>query len=52
MLRPFALILLTLLSACASARPVPTEPVARPAVEAPEPLDPAIRPLSQEEETL
>jgi hypothetical protein len=58
MLRPFALTLLVLLSACASRQrppapvagvPVAVEPVA---VEPVEPLDPGIHPLSREEEEL
>jgi hypothetical protein len=56
MVRPFALVLLVLLSACASARPVPSAPVETvvpaPQVEPVEPLDPRIHPLSREEEEL
>jgi hypothetical protein len=54
MARYFALILLMLVSACASRQPVPPAPVAAaPAQAEPtEPLDPRIHPLSREEEEL
>ena len=56
MLRLFALVLLVLLSACASARPVPPAQietvVPAPQVEPVEPPDPLIHPLSREEELL
>jgi hypothetical protein len=53
MLRPLALTLLVLLSACAS-RQRPPAPVAGVpvAVEPVEPLDPGIHPLSREDEEL
>lgn len=48
MVRPFILILLVLLSACASKQPVRLTPVKTAAPEITEPLDPSIKPLSQE----
>ncbi|QAZ41946.1 hypothetical protein C1M53_02130 [Mesorhizobium sp. Pch-S] len=49
MVRPFILIPLVLLCACASGRPVPPAPIRTAAPEAAaEPLDPSIKPLSQE----
>lgn len=48
MVRPFVLIPLLLLCACASPRPLPPAPVKAVVPEAIEPLDPSIKPLSQE----
>jgi hypothetical protein len=52
MLRPLALTLLVLLSACASHERPPAPVAAVPMVEPVEPLDPGIHPLSREEEEL
>ena len=48
MVRPFILIPLVLLCACASGRPVPPAPIKGAAPEVAEPLDSSIKPLSQE----
>lgn len=48
MVRPFILIPLVLLCACASGQPVPRAPIKSVAPETAEPLDPSIKPLSQE----
>lgn len=48
MIRSLVLIPLVLLCACASGHPVPPSPIKAAAPEAAEPLDPSIKPLSQE----
>ncbi|CAM5563251.1 hypothetical protein MAUB1S_09443 [Mycolicibacterium aubagnense] len=48
MIRSFILIVLVLLSACASRQPVPPAPVKAAVPDVTEPLDPSIKPLSQE----
>ncbi|PLP59492.1 hypothetical protein CYK37_09215 [Mesorhizobium loti] len=48
MIRTFILISLVLLCACASAQSVPRAPIKAATPDVAEPLDPSIKPLSQE----